>query len=286
MMFIPKSKKDLVGNPTAIKSVEDLIKEKTPALLIGPSGVGKTSTVNVMARELGYKVIEVNASDDRRAGTKDVPGELRRVLERVQMNSPFDERFLIFLDEVDGIGAREMDGVSAWDVVKDIIIKSKHPVVLAGNDEYKIPESVKKLCVTVEFRHTDSRTVAKIVQKYATEMKLQPDMTKIGGDIRSGLTTLFGGEGYVPTGDFINIQRFFLQGGELDKKDYPWLMDNFPEFYKGYDMYESYLILSLANRINPEALKLLTKGKSGRVKVPTYFQVRRKEKKDDGTQRI
>jgi hypothetical protein len=61
------------------------------------------------------------------------------------------------------------------------------------------------------------------------------------------------------------------------------LFDNFPEFYKGYDLYESYMILSLASRVSPEALKLLVKGKSGRVKYPTYQQIHRKEKIDDGT---
>jgi DNA polymerase III delta prime subunit len=282
-MFKLNKIKDHVGNPTAIKTLEELIKESSPALLIGPSGVGKTSGVAVIAKELGYKVIEVNASDDRRVGTKEAPGALRRVLYRAEMNSPFEEKFIIFLDEVDGLGANNVDGPAAWEVVKEIIIKSKHPVVLAGNDDYKIPESVKKLCIKVDFRHTDSRTVAKIVQKYATDMKLTPDMTKIGGDIRSGLNTLYGGEGYTPKGDFIDIQRYFVEGGEIHKDKYPWLLDNFPEFYKGYDLYESYMILSLASRVSPEALKLLIKGKSGRVKYPTYFQVRKKEKTEDGT---
>jgi DNA polymerase III delta prime subunit len=283
-MFAPKKIKDLVGNPTAHKQLEELIKDGTPCRLIGPPGVGKTSGVHVIGRELGYKIIEVNASDDRRAGTEEIPGELRHVLYRVQMNSPFDEKFLVFLDEVDGMGSKNMDGPSAWRIVEDIITKSKHPVILAANDDYKIPETIKKLTIKIDFRHTDQRTVAKLVQKYATEMKLTPDMTNISGDIRSGLSALFGGEGYAQSGDFLNIQRFFIQGGEINKEDYPWLMDNFPEFYKGYDLYESYVILSVASRISPEALKLLIKGKSGRVKHPTYYQVRKKEKNNDGTE--
>ena len=35
------------------------------ALLTGPTGVGKTATVHALARQLGFKVLEVNASSLR-----------------------------------------------------------------------------------------------------------------------------------------------------------------------------------------------------------------------------
>jgi len=281
-MFEPKSIKDLVGNPTAHKKLEELMKDKTPALLVGPPGVGKTCGVHVIAKALGYDVLEINASDDRKAGSLEIPGRLRMVLYTSQMDSPFGDEFVIFLDEIDGMGSKQADGPSVWDIVKEILIKSKHPVVMACNDDYKIPESVKRMAIKVDFRQVDPRTVAKVVLKFAKEMNITPDMTKIGGDIRSGLTALYGGEGYTNTGDFVVAQRFFIEGGEFDDKKYPWIMDNIPEFYKGYDMYVAYKILSMAARINPEALNLLRKGKSGRVKYPTYWTVRKRVINEDG----
>jgi energy-coupling factor transporter ATP-binding protein EcfA2 len=277
-MFEPKKISDLLGNPTALKKLEEQIKDGVPTLIVGPSGVGKTSGVNVIAKELGYEVISLNASDDRQAGTDDEPSELRRLLWKSQMNSPFGEKYLIFLDEVDGMGRQDMDGVSCWDVVKDIIQESVYPVVLACNDDYKVPEGVQKLLIKIDFRQVDSRTVTKIVQKFAKDMGVSPDLSKIGGDIRSGISLLFGGEGYVPSGDFLYIQKFFAEGTEIEREKYPWILDNIPEFYKGYDMYLAYKVLSLT-RYSPRALDMLRKGKIGRVKFPTYYLVRKKDKK-------
>jgi replication factor C large subunit len=276
--FEPRTITDLVGNPTAHKKLEEQISDGVPTLIVGPSGVGKTSGVYVIAKSLGYEVIELNASDDRQAGTLEEPSTLRKLLWKSQMESPFGEKFLIFLDEVDGMGKQDMDGSSSWDIVKDIIQTSVHPVVLACNDDFKVPEGVKKLLIAIDFRQTDSRTVAKVVQKYAKELGVTPDLTKLGGDIRSGISALFGGEGYAPSGDFINVQRFFTEGADISKDKYPWILDNLPEFYKGYDLYLAYKILSLT-RYNHKALEMLRRGKVGRVKYPTYYLVRKKDKK-------
>jgi SpoVK/Ycf46/Vps4 family AAA+-type ATPase len=276
-MFEPKKISDLLGNPTALKKLEEQIKDGVPTLIVGPPGIGKTTGVNVIAKELGYEVMGLNASDDRQAGTDDEPSELRKLLWKSQMNSPFGEKYLIFLDEVDGMGSTQMDGVSSWDIVKDIIQESVYPVILACNDDYKVPEGVQKLLIKIDFRQVDSRTVTKIVQKFAKDMGVSPDLSKIGGDIRSGISLLFGGEGYVPSGDFLYIQKFFAEGTEIEREKYPWILDNIPEFYKGYDMYLAYKVLSLT-RYSPRALDMLRKGKIGRVKFPTYYLVRKKDK--------
>lgn len=282
-MFEPKKISDLVGNPTALKKLEEQIKDGIPTLIVGPSGVGKTSGVNVIAKVLGYEVMSLNASDDRQAGTDDEPSELRRLLWKSKMNSPFGEKYLIFLDEVDGMGKQDMDGVSCWDVVKDIIQDSVYPVVLACNDDYKVPEGVQKLLIKIDFRQVDSRTVTKVVQKFAKDLGVTPDLSKVGGDIRSGISLLFGGEGYIPSGDFLYIQKFFAEGTEIEREKYPWILDNISEFYKGYDMYLAYKILSLT-RYSPRALDMLRKGKIGRVKYPTYYLVRKKDKKQEKTE--
>jgi len=281
-MFKPKSIKDLVGNPTAHKKLEEMIKDKTPALLVGPPGVGKTSGVHVIAEELGYEVVEVNASDERRVGDDDKPGELKRVLWRSQMNAVFGEKYLIFLDEIDGMGAKNVDGPSSWDVVKKILLTSKWPVVMACNEEYKVPDSIKKMAIKIEFRRADVRTVAKLVQRFGKDVGMEPNMDVIGGDIRAGLMAIFGGEGYSPSGDFTDVQRFFVEGGDFDPERYVWIMDNIPNFFKGYDMYLAYKVLGLASSVNKSALDMLPKGRAGRVKYPTFWLARRKVNDDSG----
>jgi replication factor C subunit 1 len=71
-LYHPNRSSDLVGNPTSIKKLKEWLsawtmdtKKERAALLSGPPGVGKTSSAAIIAKELGYELIEFNASDTR-----------------------------------------------------------------------------------------------------------------------------------------------------------------------------------------------------------------------------
>src|SRR3989338_3344222 len=65
--FLPKNKSQLYGKKEEVELLHDFIKNyKSGALLMhGPVGVGKTSMIYAIAKELNYEVIELNASDIR-----------------------------------------------------------------------------------------------------------------------------------------------------------------------------------------------------------------------------
>ena len=69
--YRPKTKTDLIGNEVAINGLILFLKRWTPrkapmaSLLLGPAGSGKTSSVYAIAKDLGYTIMEVNASDSR-----------------------------------------------------------------------------------------------------------------------------------------------------------------------------------------------------------------------------
>ena len=69
--YRPKKIEDIVGNEEAKATFVDWLtgkrrsKTKKAVLLYGPPGVGKTALVNAAARDCGFTIIEMNASDTR-----------------------------------------------------------------------------------------------------------------------------------------------------------------------------------------------------------------------------
>ncbi|KAM0677439.1 DNA replication factor C complex subunit Rfc1 [Binucleata daphniae] len=66
--YRPTKKEDLVGNHALVESLTSFLQGKTKykaALLSGHPGIGKTTAVQICVNDLGYDLIEFNASDTR-----------------------------------------------------------------------------------------------------------------------------------------------------------------------------------------------------------------------------
>ncbi|MCL5067949.1 MAG: AAA family ATPase, partial [Thaumarchaeota archaeon] len=65
----PQNISELVGNEQArlqlVKWLKNWKVGSKPILLMGPPGVGKSTSIYAVTREFGYSVIEYNASDVR-----------------------------------------------------------------------------------------------------------------------------------------------------------------------------------------------------------------------------
>src|SRR3990167_8748089 len=156
----PKSFGEVVGQSEAaealIKFVRDFDAKKSKkkaALLYGPVGCGKTSSVYAVAAELGLEVLETNASDFRNAdGINSVAGAASRQM------SLFSKGKVILIDEIDGLAGREdRGGVGA---VQDVIEQSAFPIVMTANDPSdKKFSPLRKASVMVEFRQLSNKDV-------------------------------------------------------------------------------------------------------------------------------
>lgn len=60
-----KSRPVIAGRPGAKQQVEEEKPHRKILMLTGPPGLGKTTLAHVCAKQAGYEVIEINASDDR-----------------------------------------------------------------------------------------------------------------------------------------------------------------------------------------------------------------------------
>lgn len=185
----PQLISDMVGNEEARKSfVEWLTKWKKgakPILLVGPPGIGKTTLAHIAAKEFGYDLVGLNASDVRnKANIKDI-------LTPLLGNTSLLGKVLIFVDEVDGIhGRADFGGVEALiDVLKEPTV----PIILAANnDQSDKMKSIKKTAKTIRLKPLPPRLLGLYLHKVLKDEggRLSPgSMIKIimdsRGDIRS-----------------------------------------------------------------------------------------------------
>jgi replication factor C large subunit len=173
----PRRLEDLVGNEEARAKLLLWLKKWKPgvkaALLVGPPGTGKTTTVELAAKELGMLIVELNASDAR---TRERLS--KKIGEATASANLYGTGSLIFLDEVDGLAGRSDYG--AIDFIKDAVRKSRSPVVMAAND----PESdeVRKLAaVTVKLVY--HRPEVELVEKRLLEIAALEGVEVAKGDV-------------------------------------------------------------------------------------------------------
>nr|XP_027118279.1 chromosome transmission fidelity protein 18 homolog [Coffea arabica] len=115
--------------------------EQKILLLCGPPGLGKTTLAHVAARHCGYRVVEINASDDRSASTIET-----KILDVVQMNSVVSDSKpkCLIIDEIDGALG---EGKGAVDVILKMVSaerKSDSGKEIRGQEEHSGPRSSKK----------------------------------------------------------------------------------------------------------------------------------------------
>ncbi|MGH9993557.1 MAG: AAA family ATPase [Nitrososphaera sp.] len=144
----PVAVEQMVGNEDArliaVKWLTGWVSGSKPLLLVGPPGTGKTTLVHVLAKNLGYDLLEMNASDAR---NRDVLHS--RIMPVFQNTGLLGRKTLLFLDEVDGISGREDSG--GLDALADMMKEPTVPVIMAANEKSAKIKDLAKMCKTVEF---------------------------------------------------------------------------------------------------------------------------------------
>jgi len=279
-LYEPQTIDDLFFNKEEAIKLKKFVQERSPTLIHGVPGVGKTTSVHVISKELGINLVEINASDER---TKT---KLQAILERTTMTGLIPS--IYFLDEVDG-------GIRDWSIIEKILTQSKHPVVLAANDIYNIPNSVKDRCNVIKYQVPSLIAVTDLIKKVSLQKVYKPrfDLLTKGIDFRSALlSSVYGGSRHEVSDNFKALEKLLKNGvipNNFDGNILIWCLDNTPHFMRGTKLAEYILMLSRIDLIRKEGvvdrmeiLSQFRSQKSDYVHYPNFLRrssvLRKKEK--------
>jgi len=269
--FRPNRIREIVGQDNAIVALKECIMQRKPAILHGPTGTGKTSSVYAIAHEYGYDLVEVNASDIR--NKKNMDGFMKNAL---MQESLISKNKIILIDEIDSLsGVKDRGGASA---IVSAIKESNFPVVFTANNPYESKiRSLRTKSKLIEYKKVHYLEIQKKL-KYIldslgieyTEDVLKTIALRSGGDVRGAINDLevlssnfdhLEGIGERENTETIfNILKLVFKSNEaknvlgiLMNSDinldefWLWLDENLPREYRGKDLIEAYDKLSRAD---------------------------------------
>lgn len=197
--YRPTKVAEIVGNKQAVAEflewIDGWVKHKPPkkaALLYGPAGVGKTSLVHAYAKEKGFEIIEMNASDFRtRENVERIVGAASSMSSLATVSKK-----IILVDEVDGLDARADAG--AVSTLVQIIAQSRVPIVLVANDPWDPKLApLRESSIMIKFSKIPKPSIGAHLKKIAASEKIkisEEDLRRIvehsDGDLRSAINDL------------------------------------------------------------------------------------------------
>ncbi len=196
--YKPQRVEEIAGNKKAIAQVlawlskweRGKIPSKRALLIWGPPGIGKTLLVEVLSKQKGYELVQMNASDWRTADA------IRRVSGMASSSGGlFGRMRIILLDEIDGISPQDKGAVRE---ICRIIEKTRHPIILIANDAWDPKLApLRKYCEMIAFKRLGIRDVVAYLKKFCRKLGIQADdaalrllAKKCEGDMRSALNDL------------------------------------------------------------------------------------------------
>ena len=197
--YRPRTLSEVIGNEKAKATLlewakawkEGRVPEKKAAFLYGPPGTGKTVTVQALANDLGFDLIETNASDFR------TEEQIEHLVGPAAFSySLFGKPKMILFDELDGItGTADAGGLSA---IMKLIRRARCPIALIANNPWDPRfRPLREMCLMVEFKRVSSREIMKLLQRICEREGIAADREALAfiakradGDVRSAIMDL------------------------------------------------------------------------------------------------
>lgn len=234
--YRPRRLDDVLGNPRALAELRRWAEnwehghpQKKAAILVGPPGTGKTSAALALAEDMGWGVLELNASDARNyAVIKKVAlsGALHDTFtdDGDYISSRSGGRKLVILDEADNLyeqaarvsvargeggergepppaGTKDVGDRGGKRAIVETVLGTRQPILLIVNDAYALTkgggEALKGLCQLIKFDRINKNVIQAALRRIceAEGVSASPDAleelsVRARGDLRAAINDL------------------------------------------------------------------------------------------------
>jgi replication factor C large subunit len=278
--YRPTTLSEVRGNDKARDALHDWARSwddhGEAVVLHGAPGVGKTSAAHALANDMGWSVMELNASDSRTAD------KIKRVAGGAAMNQSLTTsgRQLVILDEADNLHHHKDRGGAG--AMTDLVKEAQQPVVLIANDYYDMSRGLRNACRDIEFRDVSKRSILPVLRDICRKegIEYEDDALDViaatnDGDLRGAIKDLQAAaegrdritEEDVATGDRDRTQDIFSLLDAVLKEQTPeealqtaydtdetpddllqWVEDKVPKVYEADEIADAYGYLAKADR--------------------------------------
>ncbi|RZH67767.1 replication factor C large subunit [Natrinema altunense] len=280
--YRPTTLSEVRGNNKARDQLEEWAESwddhRKSVIVHGSPGVGKTSAAHALAADMGWPVMELNASDSRGADViEKIAGEAAK---SGTLTGGEAGRRLVVLDEADNFHGNADYGGSRE--VTRIVKDANQPIVLVANEFYDMSKSLRNACETIEFRDVSKRSIVPVLRDICRregvefeEEALEKIAESTSGDLRSAVNDLQAvaeEAERLTVDDVVTSERDTTEGifdfldelikekdaegalrASYDVDETPddllnWIEDNVPKDYEGAELADAYAFLSNADR--------------------------------------
>ncbi len=192
--YRPQTLSQVVGHNKAVEELKNWAQawmqgmpEARAVVLYGRAGIGKTTAAHALGNDMGWEVIEMNASDQRTA----------EIIEKIagsasQMRTLSGIKRLVIMDEADNIhGTADRGGEKA---ILELIKKTSQPIILIANELYEMSSGLRSACKPIQFNSVMSRSMIPALKRIVENEGIKCGLGVIekiaenaNGDLRSAI---------------------------------------------------------------------------------------------------
>jgi replication factor C small subunit len=220
-----------LGNEEIIERLKKIVREEKTIphlLLVGESGVGKTTLAYIIKNELDCSLMEVNASDER--GIDVVRGKIKMFVKTGGLTTK-----LLLLDECDMMTEESQHALRR--LMEQYSENCRF--ILTANYESKIIPALKSRCLVLYLKPLTNEQIKNILRRIVKEERLEnvteKDLDEIisqsKGDARKAINLLESGYVKEEVVDFREVTNLLIEGRVEKARE---LLNNFLKYNSPY----------------------------------------------------